>query len=1061
MLDIQATERDSPAPWAVTGLTALAYAAIGAAALLLAGPPGYASPLWPSAGIALAATLTWGRAALPGVLLGAFMVNAGLGWVRGDSGVGLVLLPLAIASGALAQAALGAWLIRRTIGLPVVLNAPRDIALAGVLGALVACLVNPSIATTALRLAGTLDGDRWLSNWATWWVGDALGVLIGAPLALTVIGRPLEDWRSRRRTLGIPLLLMLALIAAALAEIGRIDRERARLSVDRNIERLIAGLNERLRVPLYALHALGGAVRASGEPDARTLREASRFWLAQPWPIRALGYSEQVALEDIAGFEAAARLDGLPQFKVFQRDGGQALAADRAAVVLRRIEPLEGNQPALGVNVLSVDAARAAVLATRTSGEPAASNAFRLTQARGDETGVVLYQAVYRGTPADAAERERAFRGVLFVTVSSAPLLDEAARGLAAGLSWCLLDAGPGAGRRQLAGNADCRQVTPQGELQLVRDLQFGGRPLALYVGARDEAGRGRPGDWMLTLTGLASAAMLGSLLLTVTGQTRRTELAVQASTAELRHEIEERHQVEQALRQSEARLRTLLDSAPVGVAFLDARGRFIECNQRLCEMLDRPGRWLRGRSVLEMVPAPDHAESRRLRRDLIGGRTKVARQQTRMQRGDGALVDVRLAATALRDDAEGRVTHMVAVIEDIGEHLRLEQAERELHRAEAASRAKSEFVSRMSHELRTPLNAMLGFAQLLALSEQPELDGRQLEHVQQIQRAGWHLLELINETLDLARIESGAVQLVPAPLDVAALLRACRALVETAAAQRGVILEEDIAPGLPAARADSTRLKQVLTNLLSNAVKYNREGGHVRIDAHALDDTRLAIEVSDTGLGMTDAQLRGLFQPYNRLGREASGIEGTGIGLVISRRLVELMGGSLQVRSRAGQGSTFTLVLPAAAAPEAAAELDAPAPLAPYHARRLLYVEDNETNIEVMRGMLLQRPQVRLEVAGLGLDGLQAARQGRPDLILLDMHLPDISGLELLRHLKSDDDVADIPVVVVSADATPARMQEALTLGATRYVTKPLQLSHFLAVVDECLERVETRFGM
>jgi len=1061
MLDVWAKARGARAAWAVALVTAFAYAAVGAAALLLAGPPGYASPLYPSAGIALAATLTWGGRALPGVLLGAFMVNAGLGWLRGQSGIVLVLLPLAIAAGAMLQSAAGAWLVRRFVGLPLVLNAPRDIALAGALGALVACLVSPSVATAALALSGTLDGDRWLANWATWWVGDTLGVLIGAPLALTVIGQPSEDWRPRRRTLGIPLLITLGLIAAALAEIGRIEGERARLTFERDVEHLSAGLVERLRVPLYALQALHGAVRAAGEPDARTLREASRFWLSQPWPLRALGYSERVALEDIAAFESAAQRDGLAGFRVFQRDDGQALAADREAVVLRHIEPLAGNEAALGVNVLSIDAARAAVLATRTSGEPAASGAFRLTQARGDETGIVLYQALHRGTPANAAERESAFRGVLFVTVSSAPLLDDAALGLSGTLRWCLLDAGPGAARRQLAGNADCRSVTPAGEQQLRRELQFGGRPLALYVGARASVAGARASDWLLSLTGLAAAAMLGALLLTVTGHARRTELAVQSGTAELRREIAERQQVEQALRQSEARLRSLLDSAPVGVAFLDARGHFLECNQRLSEMLDRPARWLRGRSVLELTQQADHAESLRLRRDLLGGRTRVARQQTRMQRADGQLVDVRLAATALRDEDEGRVTHMAAVIEDIGEHLRLEQAERELHRAEAASRAKSEFVSRMSHELRTPLNAMLGFAQLLALNKQPELDARQLEYVQQIQRAGWHLLELINETLDLARIESGAVQLALAPIDVAALLRGCRALVETAAAQRGVSLEEDIAPALPAAHADATRLKQVLTNLLSNAVKYNREGGRVRIVARAADGARVAIEVSDTGLGMTDSQLQGLFQPYNRLGREASGIEGTGIGLVISRRLAELMGGSLEVRSNAGEGSTFTLILPAGPAPAAASEPQPPADLPPYQARRVLYVEDNETNVEVMRGIFLQRPQIRLEAVGLGLDGLQAARQRRPDLILLDMHLPDISGLELLRHLKNDDDVADVPVIVVSADATPARMQEALTLGAARYVTKPLQLAQFLAVVDESLESVETRFGM
>jgi PAS domain S-box-containing protein len=1056
------TARTPASAAAVALLTALAYAVVGAAALLLAGPPGYASPLFPPAGIALAATLVYGRAALPGALLGSFAVNAGLGWLREQGGAALVLLPLAIATGAMLQAAVGAWLVRRFVGTPVVLNAPRDIALAGALGALVACLVSPSVATLSLWLAGALDAERGLANWLTWWEGDTLGVLIAAPMVLTLIGEPRDDWRPRRRTLGVPLLLALALLAVAMAEITRIDRERRQLAFERDADRLGAELSERLRLPLYALQGLAGAVRASGEPDAKTLREASRFWLAQPAPLRALGYSERVHAADLPAFEAAVRADGLPSFRVFQRDDGRALAADGEAIVLRRVEPLEGNAAALGVNALSVDAVRPALLATRGSAEPAASRAFRLTQARGDETGIVLYQALYRGEPADAAERERSFRGVVFVTLSTEPLLGGAGRSLAGALRWCLLDAGPPSTRRQLAGTVDCARGVPLGTPQVTRELDFGGRTLTLRAAATGQTPTGeREGDWLLSLAGLSAAAMLGALLLTVTGHGRRTELAVQTSTADLRREIDERHHVEQALRQSEARLRILLDSAPVGVAFLDARGVLLECNQRLCEMLGRPVTWLRGRTITDLATGEAHAESLRLRRELLAGRIAVARQQLRMHRADGTPIDVRMAANALREEAGGRVTHMVAVLEDIGEHLRLEQAERELHRAEAASRAKSEFVSRMSHELRTPLNAMLGFAQLLALTREPALEPRQLDHVQQIQRAGWHLLELINETLDLARIESGAVQLALVPVDVLAMLRSCRALVETAAGQRGVAFGEQAPPGLPPVLADETRLRQVLTNLLSNAVKYNREGGHVQLVARAGAGDTVEVEVSDTGLGMTEAQLRGLFQPYNRLGREASGIEGTGIGLVISRRLAELMGGSLEARSDAGRGSTFTLRLPAASTSQPVPPPPAPGAPPRYQARRVLYVEDNATNVEVMRGVFLQRPQVELLVAGLGLDGLQAARQHRPDLILLDMHLPDISGLELLRHLKADDDVADIPVVVVSADATPARLQEALTLGTAHYVTKPLQLQPFLAVIDECLQSAETRFGL
>ena len=248
----------------------MAYAVVGGLALLLAEPPAYASPLYPSAGIALAATLAYGRrAALPGVLLGALTVNAGLGLLRGQSGLSLVLLPLLIGTGAALQAGVGAMLIRRFVGLPVVLNAPRDILLAGGLGALVACAVSPSVAVPSLLVGGAIGGDAALSTWLTWWVGDTLGVLVAAPLALTLIGRPREDWRPRRLTLGLPLLVALALLAAALVQLGRLDRQRLMATFERGADRLASEAQARLSAPVYALQTLHSAARARGELDER------------------------------------------------------------------------------------------------------------------------------------------------------------------------------------------------------------------------------------------------------------------------------------------------------------------------------------------------------------------------------------------------------------------------------------------------------------------------------------------------------------------------------------------------------------------------------------------------------------------------------------------------------------------------------------------------------------------------------------------------------------------------------------------------------------------------
>ena len=1062
----------APGPWAQARIalaTAFAYAAVGALALMLAEPPAYSSPLYPSAGIALAAVLSFGRAALPGVLLGAFAVNAGLGALRHMSGLELLQLPLLISLGATLQAGVGAALVRRFVGPVVVLNAPRDIVLAGLLGGLVACTISPSIATPALLLAGAVPVSGALTTWLTWWSGDTLGVLIAAPVLLTVIGQPAADWRPRRRAVGVPLLLATSVLTIAVLETGRLESERQRAVFERIATRLADAAQSRLDAALHALQALHGVARAGGGFSRDGLRDASAWWLAQPIHLQATGYSVRVPNDGVPALEAAARADGDAGFHVFDRDGGAARTQSGEAVVVRRIEPARENAAALGVNALSIPAAGAAINATRLSGEPAATAVFPLTQSSNQEVGVVLYQALYTGQPATAEARQAQFSGVVFITLHTEGAMAGLAGPTMSFLRWCLVDLGaPRAAARRVAGPAGCEDAAVEaGQLSLQRELPWGGRVFTLHVRADPASVPGEPREtaWLLSLLAMSAAAMLGALLLTVTGHSRRTELAVRDGTDELRGQVAVRLQVEAALRESGERLRSILDNVPLGVMFLDPQGHLIECNTRLCDMTGQPASALLGRSVAEMVHSDDAAAIRRMRRDLLHGQAPDVLEAIRLRGAAGQDIAVRVRASALRS-ASGVVVRMVGVIEDISERLRLEASERKLQHAEAANHAKSEFLSRMSHELRTPLNAMIGFAQLLGLDRDPGLLAHQREWTEQIQRAGWHLLEMINDTLDLARIESGSVQLKLMPVAVQPLAAACQAMVAALAAQRKVVfvdhLGEDGLAGV-AVLADTTRLKQVLTNLLSNAVKYNREGGTVTLSARRIDapaGSTVEIIVADTGLGMSSAQQAALFQPYNRLGREQSTIEGTGIGLVISRLLAERMGPTLEAQSIQGQGSVFTLRLPAADSAEAPVVRFTDTSPAPYQQRLVHYVEDNETNIEVMRGVFAQRPQIRLETSMLGLDGLVAIRNSQPDLVLLDMQLPDISGLELLRHLKQDDTVGGIPVVVVSADATLQQTQSALTSGALHYVTKPLNVAHFLQIVDEIMEAADTRWG-
>ena len=380
-------------------------------------------------------------------------------------------------------------------------------------------------------------------------------------------------------------------------------------------------------------------------------------------------------------------------------------------------------------------------------------------------------------------------------------------------------------------------------------------------------------------------------------------------------------------------------------------------------------------------------------------------------------------------------------------ERRRAEQA------AEAANRAKSEFLSRMSHELRTPLNGVLGFAQLLELDV---LSARQRESVEHILKGGRHLLRLIDEVLDLARIETGKLSVSLEPVLAGEAIRGALDLIRPQAAAREVTLAPEIT-GDVFVRADRQRLQQVLLNLLSNAVKYNHDGGTVTIScAPAAEPGRVRVAVTDTGPGIAPAMQERLFTPFDRLGAEQTGIEGTGLGLSLSRRLVEAMGGRLLVDSRPGDGATFIVELAAAEAPAVAAPPvdDAGVTAAPPPIQgTVLYVEDNLANLRLVERVLGRRPGLTLLSAMQGSHGLELARSHRPGLVLLDLHLPDLRGDELLARLRRDARTRDIPVVVLSADATAGQIRQLLAAGARAYLTKPLDVTELLGLVDEVFD--------
>jgi signal transduction histidine kinase/CheY-like chemotaxis protein len=423
----------------------------------------------------------------------------------------------------------------------------------------------------------------------------------------------------------------------------------------------------------------------------------------------------------------------------------------------------------------------------------------------------------------------------------------------------------------------------------------------------------------------------------------------------------------------------------------------------------------------------------------------------------DGSRFPAIVSITALRDDYGDVIGYLL-----IGtDNSMRKQAALDLHDAmalaEKANLAKSDFLSSMSHELRTPLSAILGFAQLIE-SGTPQPTLSQKRSVDQILKAGWYLLELINEVLDLAVIESGRLSLSLEAISLAEVMQECQTMIEPQAQRRDIAVTFPRFGAPCLVTADRTRVKQVLINLLSNAIKYNRIGGSVVVDCSASSERCVRIGVRDSGAGLSADQLTQLFQPFNRLGQESSVQEGTGIGLVVSKRLVELMGGVIGVESVVGQGSVFWIELNVAAQAAAVVGAD-PAMLARPRIREgarshtLLYVEDNPANLMLVEDLMARRPDVCLLSARDGISGVQIARCALPDVILMDINLPGINGIEALKILREDPATAHIPVVALSANAMPRDIERGLLAGFFRYLTKPIKVNEFMNTLDVALE--------
>jgi signal transduction histidine kinase/CheY-like chemotaxis protein len=509
---------------------------------------------------------------------------------------------------------------------------------------------------------------------------------------------------------------------------------------------------------------------------------------------------------------------------------------------------------------------------------------------------------------------------------------------------------------------------------------------------------------------------------------------------------------------------KSLFEAAPGSCLVLDPDLVIVAASDAYLEETATVREAILGRALFEVFPGDPGEEGlpgdgamraslERVLRDRVADAMEVQRHDVQL---DGA-VEIRYRSPVnlpvIGPDQE--LAYIIHRVEDVTQFVRLNEhglleAKEE---ADRANTAKSEYLSRMSHELRTPLNAILGFAQLLELEE---LTNEQRENLHFILSAARHLLALINEVLDIAAIEAGRLPLSLEPVPVADVVAETVSLIRPLADQHQVLLVGPPVSCQLHVLGDRQRLKQILLNLLSNAVKYNRPGGRVELACGPVEGTeRLRVQVQDTGPGIAPEAMDQLFVPFERLGSEQTGVEGAGLGLPLSKRLAEAMGGTLAVETEVGRGSRFWVELPMAEGPvqraERQHELDPVGPPAPEpdEAMTVLYIEDNLSNLQLVERVLSRRPGVRLISAMRPQLGLELAAEHHPDLILLDLHLPDMPGQEVFRRLQGEPRTAQVPVVVLSADARPTLIDELLARGVRAFLTKPLDVKELLELLD------------
>jgi len=881
-------------------LLALAYVFSGWLGSLLAVSPGYATALFPASGVALAGLLLYGARLIPGVWLGSFAMNLAIGYQgSGHFTSTTATLAATIAIGAAVQALAGVWLIRRTIGFPNPLDREKDISLFLLLGGPVSCLVSATMGVTSLHLHGVVAADQYLHNWVVWWVGDAIGVVVTTPLVLAVLGKPRPIWRPRRWALVLPPIVLLAASVVLFLLASRWEQDRLRVAFHQRADTVATNLQTGINGYLQVLRAIERFYVTSNTIDRHKFQQFVQTALRDFPGLTALSWNARVRDVDRASFEARIRREGYPEFRVMERDaqGRLRTAAHRDEyIVVTYIEPYAGNKAALGFDISSNASRREAIERANASGATVATERIRLVQEAGEQWGILLLQPVYGSGEAlgDAGSRRRALQGFAAGVLRMSSLV-QAAMPVPDrdNIALQFLDESAQQKERVLY-ETGVGSATPVAEaLRFDEVFKAAGRnyrivalPTTSYLAARPALVA-----WSVLTASLVFCALLEAFLLFVTGRAAHVARLVEERTRELND--------------SRERLALALEGSNQALFDWDVVTGKVVLGEQWPRIVGG-GRGVRVTTIRELealVHPDDLAEARQQATELLGGQRSSYQVEQRVRNAAGSWVWIASQAKVVERDADGRATRVTGTNVDITEHKEIE-------------RFRTGFIATVSHELRTPLNAIIGVTEMLVEDARALKRGvEELEPLERVLRASHHLLALLNDILDLSKIDAGKMELQFESFSIAPLVEDVVNTIRPLAQKNGNQLVVDCSADVGKMHADQTRIRQALLNLVSNANKFT-ERGKVTISAQREEEDGRAwitLAVTDTGIGMTPELIGQLFQEFVQADATTTRkYGGTGLGLVISRRFCQMMGGNITVESEVGRGSTFTIRLPA-----------------------------------------------------------------------------------------------------------------------------------------------------